>query len=536
MSDALNQANKISGLSAEQRLAVSERRHLLLAENARDVVWSMSPSGQITYVSSAIEKLRGITPEEAMTQTLDQILTPPSQALVIDYYQRLHIAVASGEPLPTYRGDLEYYRKDGSTFWTEVFACALTDDQGQLLEVLGVTRDIHERKQYEDGLKEARAVAELANQAKSKFLAHVSHEMRTPLSTLLSWLHLANDQTTDQDQAELIGKAQQAGQLLLGIINDLLDLSRLEQSTLTVDQKPFSLHSVLTQVQDLTLPLCRRQSSTYQSKVGPNVPDALVGDATRLAQALLNLTSNAAKFTEQGTVEVWVELVEQTGNRLLLRFNVRDTGLGIAPEWHHHIFNDQFQVPDSPFNQTTGTGLGLSITKRLATLMQGGVGFQSEPKQGSTFWFTAQVDLEEAPLMIEKRPLEKGVFQGKRILVVEDYDSLRQAMSRTLKGLGFEVDSATNGALALERLNESVFDIVLMDLYMPVMDGQSCTVQIRQHPKISQIPIIGLTAARFAEDRDELLSSGMNDYLLKPFKIQDLVVALERQLDLSNGS
>lgn len=272
---------KRTDLSTEQRLAVSEQRHLILAENARDVVWSMSPSGEITDISSAIEKLRDITHKEAMAQTLDPILTPPSQTLIIDYYKRLHQAAISGQPLPTYRGDLEYYRKDGTTFWTDVLVCPITDDRGQLVEVLGVTRDIHEREQYEDSLKDARAIAELANQAKSKFLAHVSHEMRTPLSSLLSWLHLAGEQKTDQDQAELIGKAQQAGQLLLGIINDLLDLSRLKQSTLTIDRKSLSLQSVLTQVEDLTLPLCQRQSSTYQSVVAHNVPDVLVYGSSR---------------------------------------------------------------------------------------------------------------------------------------------------------------------------------------------------------------------------------------------------------------
>lgn len=522
--------NKMSGLSAEQRLAVSERRHLLLAENARDIVWSMSPSGAITYISSAIEKLRGISPEEAMTQSLDQILTPPSQALVIDYYQRLHIAVASGETLPTYRGDLEYYRKDGSTFWTEVFACALTDDKGQLIEVLGVTRDIQERKQYEDELKAARAIAERANQAKSKFLTHISHEMRTPLSTLLSWLHLASAQTKDQDQTELIDKAQQAGQLLLGIINDLLDLSRLEQSTLTIDQKSFSLQSVLTQVEDLTRPLCQQQSTTYVSVLADDIPDALIGDPTRLAQALLNLTSNAAKFTNNGIVSVWIEAIEKSETSLTLRFNVRDTGCGIAPVWHEHLFNDQFQVPVSSFTQTSGTGLGLAITKRLARLMKGDVGFCSALDQGSTFWFTAQVDIQTPAPKPWIRPHDETLFDGKRILVVEDYESLRLSMCRTLKGLGFEVESAANGMLALEKLKQNHFDLVLMDLYMPVMDGQACTEIIRRNPNLTNIPIIGLTAARFAEDRNELIASGMNDYLLKPFKIPDLVAALKHQI------
>jgi PAS domain S-box-containing protein len=503
MSNEPDTESKLSGLSAEQRLALSERRYLLLAENARDVVWSMTPAGEITYISSAIEKLSGMTPEEAMTKSLDQTFTPPSRALVIDFYERLRLAVASGESLPTYHGDLEYYREDGTTFWTEVFACALTDDQGQLVEVLGLTHDTHERKQYEDGLKDAAAITKRADNAKSEFLAHISDEIRTPLSTLLSWLHLASEQTKDQDQSELIDKAQHAGQLLLGIINDLLDLSRLEKNTLTLDQKPFSLQAVLTQVEDLMRPLCERQSTVYESALTNNIPVDLIGDPTRLAQALLNLTSNAVKFTAHGEVSVWVEAIEQNDSSLWLRFNVRDTGLVIAPNRHTHLFNNPFQIPDSPSTQISGTGLGLSITKRLAKLMHGTVGFNAELDQGSTFWFTAQVDIQVPEPVRAVKPLEVDFFNGKRILVVEDYESLRQAMCRTLKGMGFEVDSAANGLLALEKLNQKPFDLVLMDLYMPVMGGQACAKQIRQTPKLANIPIIGMTATGFAEDRNE---------------------------------
>lgn len=532
MSDEFRSSLTGANLSAEQRLAVSERRHLLLAENTRDVVWSMSPTGQITYVSPAIEKLRGLSREQAMSQPLDQIVTPDSRALVVDYFERLHAATANGEPLPTYRGDLEYYRKDGTTFWTEVFACGLTDADGQLIEVLGVTRDIDERKQYEDRLKEAREQAEQANQAAGKFLAHVSHEMRTPLSTLLSWLHLATERAANAEQAELMGKAQQAGQLLLSFINDLLDVSRMEQSALTLAYKPFSLRSVMTHVDDLSQPLCQSQSTTYSRAVSPNIPDTLIGDPTRLTQALLNLTSNAAKFTSHGNVQIWVELVEQTETGIHLRFNVRDTGTGIAPEWHARLFNEQFQVPNTVCHQRLGTGLGLSITKRLANLMGGDVGFQSMLGQGSTFWFTAQVGIEKAlPAASLTQSNDTTSLRGKRVLVVEDYDSLRQAMCQTLKGLGIQPDSAANGVQALEKLKQSAFDLVLMDLYMPVMDGQTCTTQIRQDPQLANIPIIGLSAARFAEDRKELLALGMNDYLLKPFKVHDLVATMKQQID-----
>lgn len=528
--------HRVQTTSAERLLAISEQRHRLIAENARDVVWSMSPSGEITYVSSAIEKLRGLTPEEAMAQTLDQILTPPSQSEVIDYYARLHAAVAAGDPLPTYRGDLQYYRKDGSTFWTEVFACPIIDEQGQLVEVIGVTRDIHERKQYEDSLKEARTVAEQASQAKSRFLAHISHEMRTPLSALLSWVQLAAAHPSSPEQAELLRQSQSAGELLLGIINDLLDLSRMEQNALQLQEKPFQLQHVLDQVRDLTLPLCANKPIAYRTRVDPALPAQFRGDPVRLAQALLNLTSNAARATAAGEITVEAKLApedaERPDDRIGLRLSVTDTGPGIGNQQGESIFDGLIQMRAQHAPNTTGggTGLGLSITRRLAELMGGSVGFTSQKGQGSTFWFSCRLasapDLQHANL---EDTIGAESLRGKKVLLVEDYESLRQAMVRTLSGLGMIVHEAENGLDALKQIRRIPFDLVLMDISMPVMDGKTCTRLIREEFGANP-PVIGLTAAGFEEDRAELLAIGMNDYLLKPFMINQLVAAIARNL------
>ena len=523
-------------LTPLQRLAISEQRHRLLAENARDVVWSMSPMGEITYVSSAIEKLRGLTPEEAMAQRIDEILTPDSQAEVADYFARLHKAAASGGELPSYRGDLQYFRKDCSTFWTEVFAFPLADDQGQLIEIVGVTRDIDARKQHQDGLEQARLAAEAANQAKTKFLAHISHEIRTPLTALLSWIDHAASQAFSDDQRELLHKSQDAGQLLLGIINDLLDLSRLEQSTLKLRHEAFDLKDVLSQVQDLTKPVINGKAITYKSSIQAGVPDQLMGDPTRLTQALLNLTSNAGKFTESGQIEVAVELATATplakSKQVHLRFTVKDTGPGIDPEWHSHLFSDLIQVSMPKHRPAAGHGLGLAITKRLANLMGGSVDLQSQLGEGSTFWFTAFVDLNKTtPHHFEdSQHTPSHTLKGKRVLLVEDYASLRLAMVRTLVALGIHVDEASNGQEALRLVNQNPYDLVLMDLSMPVMDGRTCTVHIRQHRELAQLPIIALTAAGFEDQRDELIALGISDCLLKPFALNALIQTMTRHL------
>jgi PAS domain S-box-containing protein len=522
--------------TASRQLHVREQRHQLLADNAKDVIWSMSPTGQITYVSPAVEKLRGLTPEQATSQSLDQILTPSSQTKVLDYFSSLHEAQKVGVAFPMFRGDLEYYRSDGTTFWTEVFALPLTDEAGQLSEILGVTRDIQERKEYEESLKLAREQAEQANAAKSKFLAHISHEIRTPMTTLLSWIQLARAGTALPDQRELLDKAQNAGRLLLGIINDLLDLSRMEKSALDLQAQPFDVRDALGQVTDLTIPMCQQRGIEYSLEVDPNVPKVLVGDASRLVQALLNLTSNAAKFTEQGQIEVDVRCLSLSAQSAQLRFSVKDTGIGIEPQWHDQLFDDLFQVPELGSRFATGTGLGLAISKRLVQLMEGTIGFESTPGQGSTFWFTSQFAipaLADRAIPALQRDLTEqahAALIGKKILLVEDYPSLRKAVVRLLRPLGIRVDEASHGQAALEMLQHTHYDLILMDLFMPVMDGMECARQIRADDRYDDIAIVGLSAAGFAEDRERVLAIGMNDYLMKPFMFDDLVKTILKNL------
>lgn len=526
-----------SHLTPEERLAVSEQRLRLLADNAKDVVWSMSPAGEITYVSQAVEKLRGITPEVAMRQSLPEILTPSSQVEVVGYFQTLLGNAAKGEALPNFRGDLEYYRHDGSTFWTEVFAFPVTSASGELVEILGVTRDISERKQHEDSLMRAREIAEQANATKSRFLAHVSHEIRTPMTTLMSWLQLSINQASDEGQRETLTKAQDAGRLLLGIINDLLDLSRMEHGNFQLVSRTFSVSDVVTQVRELIDPDLRKKSLQCTVSIDTDVPATLTGDSLRLMQALLNLASNAVKFTERGSIRLEVRRLPDEGGMPVMRFAVIDTGIGIDPAWQEKIFQDLVQVPDAQQTPTSpgqarGTGLGLAICKRLAQLMGGKVGVESTPGVGSSFWFTACFGTSDAvntPVAASQTTATQALA-GKRVLVVEDDASIRQAVVKLLESINVVVDQAENGAVALERLREGNYQLVLMDMLMPVMGGEECARLIRRHLRMTELPVIGLTAAGFIEDRDRCIAAGMNDYLTKPFEFDELVGVMEKYL------
>jgi len=524
------QQSNLQGLTIEQRSVISEQSHRLIVENARDVIWSMSPTGQITYQSSAIEKLRGLTPEEALLKPLHKIVTPPSLNEVLDYFGRLEIAAGTEQPSPNCLGYLEYYRKDGTTFWTEVVAFPLIDDKGNLVEIIGITRDIDERLLSESRLKDAYAIAGQANHTKSRFLPHITHKIRTPLLTLLSLIQAASDKPESNGQQDLPANTRPIGQLLIDIVNNLLELSRTQQQQLKLRCKAIDLTEVLNQVRDLTAPMITDRSVHFDLCIEPDVITHVNADPTQLIHALLNLTIDAAKVTTEGqiTVKVCKELEPklEKDERALLRFSVLDTSPRFDPCLSRNVLADP-QVVD------TTADIGLAITRRLAKLMDGTVGYDARPGCSATFWFTCDLRPQTSPIVQEiTRTSQDALLKGKSVLLVEDYSPLRKAIRRTLTELGFLVNEAENGAQALQKLYDSRYDLILMDIGMPIMNGRECTQQIRKKFAKSTLPIIGLTAAGFEQDRDDLIAIGMNDFLLKPFLVEDLVRAMLQQLDL----
>lgn len=518
----------------EEQLRVSEQRLRLLADSARDVVWTMSPLGAVTYISPAVEVLRGITPEKAMQQSIDETLTPESRDVVLQYFADVGAAVLQGKTPPQFRGDLEYWRNDGSRFWTEVLAFPLMSANGELVEILGVTRDISQRRQYEDSLREARQMAEKSNAAKTEFLAHISHEIRTPMSAILASTELALSTSLTLQQRTLLQKSKSAGRLLLGIINDILDLSKLEHGKLVLHSAPLDVNEVLQQVGDLVSDSCARKGLHYSAEIAPGVVTLRLGDAQRLAQALLNLVSNAVKFTERGHVRVTVSGVEGDDSGERLRFEVQDTGAGLPPELQAKVFEGFVQGDNEQTRFHGGTGLGLSICKSLAQLMNGDVGVLSQEGVGSTFWFTVQLPCAPEGLRMPSGDVSAAelprLAHGLHVLLVEDNVSMRDVLRQLLELAGARVDTAENGQVAVERVKATRYDLVLMDMQMPVLGGLEATQIIRQDPALEDLPIVALTAGGFNEDRDRFYAAGVNDYLTKPFEYKDLIAALERNL------
>lgn len=504
--------------TARRALSESEAAYRAIAERTRDIIAVFDLEGTFEYVSPAMERVLGWSPQELVgTKTWD-LIHPEDHEPVRSAYRRVLADGPDGTShlLLRYRGR----RRAGGWVWLEAQPTVQWDAEGRAVQVQDNIRDVTETQRLEDQLLVARNRAEQAAKAKTEFLANMSHELRTPLTSVVGFAGLlqeAGDRLGAKERlyADRIATASQA---LLSVINDILDYSKLEADRVDLDPHPFDPRALARGAAGIVESQCAAKGVGLAVIVDPDLPAALMGDEGRLRQVTLNFLSNATKFTGSGGIRLEVG---RRGDRL--RVAVSDTGIGIAPEKIDALFERFTQADASTTRTYGGTGLGLAISRRLIEMMGGEIGAESRPGQGSTFWF-------EVPLIVAEGQVAAVAAEDVdaptelKVLMADDAPANRELVTAILGGLGVAIETVENGALAVEAARSGAYDVILMDVHMPVMDGLDATRAIRAMAgPVGRTPIVALTANVQPEQVAACRAAGMDAHVGKPIQVAELL-------------
>lgn len=506
-------------IEKKDKLTESEESYKNLVEDIADVVYTTDPQGNFTYMNSRVTKLVQFQPEELLGKHFTTLIAPEWREKVQKYYfdqfKEKKEETILEFPVLTKSGDRRWVEQSVRIWW---------ESETRIRNFHCMVRDIHIRKQTELAHIEAKKFAEEARKLQESFLANMSHEIRTPLNGIMGVANLLTNTSLSKKQKEYVNAIKLSGNNLMVIINDILDLTKIQSGKMTFENALFNLRETIDNATYSIRKLADEKGIDFQTEISKDVPGWLIGDPTRLSQIFINLTGNAVKFTQKGFVKIKADMEDRATGRI--RFSIEDSGIGISQEKLTGIFDEFKQADADTTRKFGGTGLGLSISKQLIELQEGTITVASEINKGSTFTFILQFKAGADPDKNEqpKSERQEKSLKGLKILLAEDNMINQLVASETLINWNAEVEVAENGKEVLSKLNESYYDLILMDLQMPEMGGEECTRIIResQSKPFSAIPIIAMTACAFKTEKEKCVEIGMNGYVSKPFYPDDL--------------
>ncbi|MFW2490154.1 PAS domain S-box protein [Clostridium chromiireducens] len=530
------------------------RKLASLVENTDDAIIGKDLEGVITSWNLGAEKIYGYKREEVLGKHISVIIPEDK----INDFCEIMKKIKNGEKIKGFESKRK--KKNGELIDVSITVSPIYNLAGKLIGASNITRDVTENKKVEEELREkyeeisslyeeliaieeelrsnyqvleeAKGEADKANQAKSEFLANISHEIRTPMNGIIGVIDLLKVTKLNKNQKEYLEMLSYSSRVLLGILNTILDISKIEAGKFELAVKPFDIKRTLNRItKELSL-ACNNKNLEASYYIDPYINYNLIGDEIRLNQVLINLVNNAIKFTKSGQIVFKVKKIESTNNKLILEFSVQDTGIGIKEEFKNDIFKRFVQQDMTSTKKYDGTGLGLAISRDIAKLMKGDIWFDSVENKGSTFYFTAEFlmdytknyketscDLQDNKIIINKT---------KKILIVEDNEINMKIVCAMVEKLGYEFEGAYDGREALEKLKDNSFDLILMDIQMPELNGYDATKIIRANEikTMAHIYIIAMTAYSMNGDKERCIEIGMDDYISKPFDIDTLKNAI----------